>query len=323
MSITPKILQSEAMEKLFNDCPNCKNQQIIFDSNNGEMICTSCGMIIEDRLDSAGIESEPMKNLENNLSVGMPLSLAHYDKGLSTTISPSNVDAFGSQLNTNQLAKIRTIRHWNKISSNNRSYHRNLKNAFGVLLRIKDKLSLSDTITEKSAYYYRKVVEKRITKGRSIKEFVVACVYVACREMNVPRTLDEIAEIANADKVFAGKCYRLLLRNLKIRLQPIDSTTYLSKIANKGGISKKTLNRSIDMMSQIKEHPFSSGKDPTALSIAVLYAACLEQGENISQSQVAIAGEMSVVTLRKRFLDVKKIFPHIPNNTIELRKQKN
>jgi transcription initiation factor TFIIB len=140
--------------------------------------------------------------------------------------------------------------------------------------------------------------------------------------MNVPRTLDEIAEIANADKVFAGKCYRLLLRNLKIRLQPIDSTTYLSKIANKGGISKKTLNRAIDMMSQIKEHPFSSGKDPTALSIAVLYAACLEQGENISQSQVAIAGEMSVVTLRKRFLDVKKIFPHIPNNTIELRKQK-
>jgi transcription initiation factor TFIIB len=198
-----------------------------------------------------------------------------------------------------------------------------LKNAFGILLRIKDKLSLSDTIIEKSAYYYRKVVEKRITKGRSIKEFVVACVYVSCREMNVPRTLDEISEIANADNVFAGKCYRLLLRNLKIRLQPIDSTTYLSKIANKGGISKKTLNRAIDIMSQIKELPLSSGKDPTALSIAVLYAACLEQGEFISQSQIAIAGEMSVVTLRKRFLDVKKIFPHIPNSTLELRKQKN
>ena len=151
----------------------------------------------------------------------------------------------------------------------------------------------------------------------------MACVYVACRELNIPRTLDEIGDIANADKVFAGKCYRLLLRNLKIRLQPIDSTTYLSKIANKGGISKKTLHRAIEMMSDIKEHPFSSGKDPTALSIAVLYAACLEQGENISQSQVAIAGEMSVVTLRKRFLDVKMIFPHIPNNTIELRKRKN
>ena len=323
MSTTPEVLQTDINEKHKDPCPNCQNKNIIFDSSNGEMICTSCGMIIEDRLDSASIEAEPMKNVENNLSVGMPLSLAHYDKGLSTTISSSNVDAFGSQLNTSQLAKVRTIRHWNKISSNNRSYHRNLKNAFGILLRIKDKLSLSDTLIEKSAYYYRKVVEKRITKGRSIKEFVVACVYVACRELNIPRTLDEIGDIANADKVFAGKCYRLLLRTLKIRLQPIDSTTYLSKIANKGGISKKTLHRAIEMMSDIKEHPFSSGKDPTALSIAVLYAACLEQGENISQSQVAIAGEMSVVTLRKRFLDVKMIFPHIPNNTIELRKRKN
>ena len=97
------------------------------------------------------------------------------------------------------------------------------------------------------------------------KEFVVACVYVACREMNIPRTLDEIAEIANADKVFAGKCYRLLLRNLKIRLQPIDSITYLSKIANKGGISKKTLHRAIEMMAEIKEHPFSSGKESNCI----------------------------------------------------------
>ena len=185
MTTTPELLHTD-IEKIDDNCPNCRNEHIIFDSSNGEMICTSCGMIIKDRLDSIGIESEPMKNTENNLNVGMPLSLAHYDKGLSTTISSSNVDAFGSQLNTNQLTKVRTIRHWNKISSNNRSYHRNLKNAFGILLRIKDKLSLSDTITEKSAYYYRKVVEKRITKGRSIKEFVVACVYVACREMNIP-----------------------------------------------------------------------------------------------------------------------------------------
>src|SRR6187200_2731481 len=127
MSTTPKVLQADIDKKRDNDCPNCHNEQIIFDSSNGEMICTSCGMIVEDRLDSSGIESEPMKNIENNLSVGMPLSLAHYDKGLSTTISSSNVDAFGSQLTTTQLAKVRTIRHWNKISSNNRSYHRNLK----------------------------------------------------------------------------------------------------------------------------------------------------------------------------------------------------
>ena len=54
-------------------------------------------------------------------------------------------------------------------------------------MRIKDKLSLSETIIEKSAYYYRKVVDLKIIKGRSIKEFIVACVYVVCRELKVPR----------------------------------------------------------------------------------------------------------------------------------------
>ena len=81
MSTTPELLHTD-IEKIDYNCPNCRNEHIIFDSSNGEMICTSCGMIIKDRIDSIGIESEPMKNIENNLSVGMPLSLAHYDKGL-------------------------------------------------------------------------------------------------------------------------------------------------------------------------------------------------------------------------------------------------
>jgi transcription initiation factor TFIIIB Brf1 subunit/transcription initiation factor TFIIB len=62
-------------------------------------------------------------------------------------------------------------------------------------------------------------------------------------------------------------------------------------------------------MSTIKGNPISHGKDPNALAVAVLYAACQREGENISQAQVAVAGDISIVTLRKRFQDVRKIFP--------------
>ena len=41
-----------------------------------------------------------------------------------------------------------------------------------------------------------------------------------------------------------------------------------------------------------------------------------EKGEKITQSKIATAGNMSVVTLRKRFLDVKQIFPHLPDNAL-------
>jgi transcription initiation factor TFIIIB Brf1 subunit/transcription initiation factor TFIIB len=209
------------------------------------------------------IRDQIQKKIDNQEKViivgeGRPVSLANYEKGFATTISPSNVDASGSQVNINQLTKMRNIQHnWNQMSSNNRSYHRNLKNAFGVLLRIKDKLSLSDTITEKSAYYYRKVVEKRITKGRSIKELVVACVYVACREMDVPRTLDEIAEIANADKVYSRKYYRFLLRDLRIRLNPSIDSAPINYAANH--VSSKILIRLNNLDKKITELMLKSG----------------------------------------------------------------
>lgn len=313
MAQTLEYLEKEDVEQNPDKCFNCHNSTIIFDDNAGEMICNQCGVVVNEQLDYNPTEPvNVLQNLETNINIGMPSSLALFDKGLSTIISTENVDAFGTKLSTKQLTKARSIRHWNKASNSNRSYHRNLKKAFGILGRIKDKLNLNEALTEKSAYYYRKVVDLKIIKGRSIKEFVVACVYVSCRELNIPRTISEIADIVNADKVFAGKCYRLLLRRLKIKLPTINLPIHLTKIASIAGISRKTLSRALEMMSQVKDNPLSYGKDPIALSVAILYGACIERGEKIKQSQIALAGNMSVVTLRKRFLDLKQIFPNLP-----------
>jgi len=303
------------------ECEHCKSANIVFDHGTGEKICSSCGIVLS-------VEREfvdPVLNTNTNLSnlnLGTPSSLAHYDKNLSTLISYSNVDADGVAISVDQRSAIQRMRRWNKISNNNRSYHRNLKNAFAVLIRIKDKLSLSETIIEKSAYYYRKILDQNLIKGRSIKGFIVACVYASCREMNVPRTIEEIAEISDADKIFAGKCYRLLIRTLKIRLPSIDFACHLYRIANNAGISEKTLRHALQMMSMIKDDPISFGKDPCAIAIAVLYGACLEKGEKMSQSKISLAGNVSVVTLRKRFLDIQKIFPQIPNGPNDMISEK-
>ena len=306
----PKEAKSVSEDNL--ECQNCKGKTVVFDHGTGEKICSGCGIVLYVEREYIDPLLDTNTNL-SNMNLGTPSSLAHHDKNLSTMISYSNVDADGIAISVDQRSAIQRMRRWNKISNNNRSYHRNLKNAFAVLIRIKDKLSLSETIVEKSAYYYRKILDQNLIKGRSIKGFVVACVYASCREMNVPRTIEEIAEISNTDKIFAGKCYRLLVRQLKVRLPSIDSTSHLGRIANNAGISERTLRHAVQMMSQIKDDPISFGKDPCAIAVAVLYGACLDKGEKTSQSRISLAGNVSVVTLRKRFLDIKKIFPQIPN----------
>lgn len=291
-------------------CRLCDSKALVFDAETSETICSSCGMVIHDNAESLGPEWRIYsgEDIESKSRTGMPTSLAFHDMGLSTFISYSNVDANGATISPEQMSKVQRMRRWNKISSNNRSYHRNLKNAFAILSTIKDKLSLNDALIEKSAYNYRKALDSRIIKGRSIRALVVASVYASCRELNIPRTLDEIAETANTDSIFAGKCYRLLVRRLKLHLPVIDSNVYLAKIANKAKVSEKTYRRALDMLTAIKENPISHGKDPNALAVAVLYAACLKEDEKVSQAQIAVAGDTSIVTLRKRFQDVKKIF---------------
>ena len=173
-------------------CTLCSGTSIVFDSETSEVICSSCGMIVKDNIESMDPEwrSYSDEDIESKSRTGMPSSLAFHDMGLSTFISYSNVDANGVVISAEQRSKVQRMRRWNKISSNNRSYHRNLKNAFTILSTIKDKLSLSDTLIEKAAYNYRKALDKKIIKGRSIRALLVAAVYASCRDLSVPRTLE-------------------------------------------------------------------------------------------------------------------------------------
>lgn len=300
--------QTSSIPDSDESCKLCKSDAIVFDIETSESVCSSCGMVLHDNIETLGPEWKiySSDDVESKSRTGMPTSLAFHDMGLSTFISYSNTDANGAVISPEQLSKVQRMRRWNKISSNNRSYHRNLKNAFAILSAVKDKLSLNDALIEKSAYNYRKALDKRIIKGRSIRALVVASIYAACRELNAPRTLDEISEITNTDSIFAGKCYRLLVRHLKLHLPVIDSNVYLAKIASRAKVGEKTYRRALDMLNIMKDNPISHGKDPNALAVAVLYAACLKEGEKVSQAQIAVAGDTSIVTLRKRFQDVKK-----------------
>ncbi len=107
-------------------------------------------------------------------------------------------------------------------------------------------------------------------------------------------------------RYFAGKCYRLLLRDLKIQNIPIiDSTNYMSKIASKAKVSEKTYRIALEMLAKVKKNHMSYGKDP--LTAAVLYAACQKAGEKMTQAQLAFAGNTSAVSIRHRFTDIKRI----------------
>ena len=76
---------------------------------------------------------------------------------------------------------------------------------------------------------------------------VVASVYAACKEMDIPRRLDEISEAANADKIFAGRCFRIISIELGINSSNIDAARYMSKVAENANVSQKIYRTAFDM----------------------------------------------------------------------------
>ena len=227
------------------------------------------------------------------------------------SLSPSMAKSFSSSNGQATSKQQRGTIHLEKIFEaalpNKRSYKRNLRHAFNILNIIESKLSLPAEVIENSARYYQRALNGNIIKGRSIGAFAVASLYVACREFGIPRQLREIANEVNVNPVIARKCYRILLRDLELNLPFVDCDMFLSKIAKDLLINKKTYQRGLEILEMVKENFLLYGKDPNTIAAAVLYVACLKEGEKIIQSRIAAAGNISIVTLRKRATDVIKV----------------
>ena len=176
-----------------------------------------------------------------------------------------------------------------------------------MLNRLKDKIHLPYSCIEEAFSYYRKALETGLIKGRSIKEMIVACVYITCKKINLPRTLAEISKIVNGNEIFAARCYRLLSREFKITYIQVDPILFLHKIANDSQISERTTRKALDTLLSIRKNEIFIGKDPLSIAAAILYAVCRKNKEKISQSKIACSANINIITLRKRLLELKNI----------------
>jgi transcription initiation factor TFIIB len=292
-------------------CSACHSDRIITDHEYEEIICTNCGRVIPDNIE----EGRPDSNLtsisaeiyDETWKTGPPNSLARHDMGLSTIIGRPNKDAGGHILNTAMRYRMERLRTWDiRIKTSSCSNDRGLRDAFNQLHTSKDKLGLPDTIVEKTAYIYRKAQERGLVRGRTISAVLNAATYIACRELEIPKTLKEIAEASNIKRKAIAKSYRLLVSELDIKIPIVDSTKCIIKVSNKANLNEKTKRKAIDIMYHLNRKEIPAGKDPMGIAATVLYIACLNTGEKRTQTDIARAAGITEVTLRNRYRDIKR-----------------
>jgi transcription initiation factor TFIIB len=181
------------------------------------------------------------------------------------------------------------------------SVDKNLRTAFMELSKLKDKLTLSDAIIEKTALIYRKALGKDLVRGRSIPGVLGAATYAACRDSGTPRTLNDISDALYIKRKDISKSYRMLVNKLDLRMPVMDSQSCVSRIASQIGLDEKTKRYAAEVLKDASYMEITAGKGPMGLAAAALYISCLKYNIKITQREISIASGVTEVTIRNRY----------------------
>jgi transcription initiation factor TFIIB len=269
------------------------------------MFCGGCGLVLVQNIadtshESNGYSQEDFMKLTRT---GPATSLTMHDKGLSTVIG-INRDFSGNALSSKTKYEFNRLRTWDQRSKSRSTA--TLSKAFTLLNGMKTKLGIPDNVVESAAYIYRKIVSEKLTRGRTMASLVSASLYAACRENNIPRTLDDIANAGNIERRILSRDLRTIIKKLGLKLNQYDISSFISKISNNMNLKEKTKRDAFDILKRCEPEGIIAGKHPVAQAAASLYIACIINGEKISQKKFSKESGVSDVTIRNRVTLIRK-----------------
>jgi len=287
-------------------CPKCGSTYLTKDYSRAELVCQNCGLVIDAEIIDQGPEWRAFDSdqREKKSRVGSPMTYTRHDKGLSTTISWQNRDAYGKSIPPRNRAQLYRLRKWHTRTRISDGTERNLTLALTSLDRMSSSLSLPRNVRETAAMIYRKAMRMKLTRGRTIDGITAAVLYAACRQCNVPRTLEEISKVSQVKKKEVGRNYRNISRRLELKLLPTVPQDYISRFCSQLSLSNDVQIKAINILKKATKEELTSGRGPTGMAAAALYISSVLCGERRTQREVADVAGVTEVTIRNRYKEL-------------------
>lgn len=280
-------------------CPECDGT-VRPDSD--ESVCTDCGLVVgTDHVDRGPEWRSFDEGTADGKRTGAPLTRSRHDRGLSTNIGHGNE----TRLTGRKRRRIARMRREHARASIATKRDRNQVYAFTEVRRLVGSLSLPDSIREQACTLFESAQNEDLLRGRSLEGFAAAAVYAICRTRSLSRTVEEIAEAARADERELRVAYDALNRELGLPTGPVDPCEYLARYANELGLGNAVERRARELATAAVEDGLATGRNPSGVAAAALYLAATEADADCTQAAAAAAADVSAVTVRNTFHDLR------------------
>ncbi len=292
-------------------CPVCGADASYFvKTKEGKVVCSKCGTIVDEQLMDRGAEYRVFGQEDmDKVRVGPSISPEIPEWGVSTEVTVSGPEISGRRIRDLEGAhKLRKTDLRIKFAS---LKNRKIVEASQILESAASELNLPRIMKENTMLLFGNSLERGLDKGRNIRSLIAGITYIICRQMRVPRTVENLAKAFNVEKKELGKSARYIMKSLEIKVLPMDPALYVPGICsnlNLGVDRARVETLAIKIIQKAKEKKISVGKDPRGTAAAAVYYACRLLKKKVTQKEMADIVGITEVTIRNQYKKMKEMF---------------
>ena len=229
--------------------------------------------------------------------------------GITTEISLGAKDFSGKTINHEVANQMHNLRKWQQRIRISTPRERRLATVLTKMGETCAGLNLSRNVLETASMIYRSLDGHVDVKGKSVVSITTATIYMACKQCEVVRSLEEIcrgicpAKDVKAKTKLAARYYRTMEMG-QLTAPVVTMDKYISKIANMTQTEVRVERLALEIADKTKDSGISDGKAPNGIAAAYLYVASVLLGQNVLQRDVSSIAGVTEVTIRNRCKEI-------------------
>lgn len=293
-------------------CSQCKSDKLVFDNHQGHNVCEECGtvnlMILDDNPD--------FNEKDATSNYGCP----------SNYFCP--ISALGTKMRTKGYSRISAIQRQGQVPYCEKELLSTIKNIESKCQHYNIRGPIIDT----AKTLYKKIRDYKHTSGKrkgknmimrciNRRSMIAACVFIACKLQNEPRSPKEIADLYDLEIKHVNRGYRKFLDIVSIDIfftefKSSISTDFIERYSEKLGFSKKYIKIAKDISTNIHKLDIVSTHEPSSVAAGCLLLVSKIHNLDINKKKISEIFKISDVTISKTYRRIYHYHQIITNNML-------
>ncbi|ATY66638.1 transcription initiation [Cordyceps militaris] len=294
-------------------CPDCREipPNLVEEFSSGDMVCQSCGVVVGTRIIDTRSEWRTFANDDQNgddpSRVGGPQDEFVEGQQLATSV------AFSESRQHKNLLRVQN-------NTNQDKQQRGLMQAYKEIVSLCEAINMGQNVSNAAKHIFKLVDKYKFMKGKPQEAVIAGCIFIACRQNNVPRTFREIFNLTSVSKKEVGRVFKQL-QNFLQKLQDTEGeatglntvtnyentsvgaedlcSRYVSQIGFKA--QQKISKISRELAEQANDIAALAGRSPLSVAAACIYMACHLVGEPRASLPIAKQAGVSDGTVKTAY----------------------